>query len=213
VAFVRLPFAAVVFDCDGVLVDSFDAVERAWRQLATDLELPAVELLAVIHGVRAVDTLSRWVPADDLDAVLARLEELELALAGDSRPVAGALELVAALWGARWGVATSGSRRLASARLTACRFPDPAVLISADDVARGKPHPDPYLAAAAGLGVPAGDVVVLEDSESGAESAHAAGAAVIAVATTFAPGTFPAEATVADLRAVSVEPGALVVSD
>jgi sugar-phosphatase len=208
----RLPFAAIVFDCDGVLVDSFVAVERAWDQLARELGLPSEELLATIHGVRAEDTLRRWVESDRLDAALSRLEVLELEAARTAQPIAGARELVAALDGSRWGVATSGSRVLATARLQACGFPEPAVLVAADDVERGKPHPDPYLAAAAGLGVPAEQVVVFEDSPTGAEAARVAGSTVVAVATSFPPGTFPARATVPDLRAVSVEPGVLVVS-
>jgi sugar-phosphatase len=208
----RLPFAAVVFDCDGVLVDSFVAVERAWGQLARELDLPGDELLATIHGVRAEDTLRQWVTADRLAAALSRLETLELEEARAAQPIAGARELVAALDGVRWGVATSGSRVLALARLRACGFPEPAVLISADDVERGKPHPDPYLAAAAGLGVPADQVVVFEDSSTGAEAAREAGSTVVAVATSFPPGTFPARATVPDLHAVAVEPGVLVVS-
>ncbi len=208
----RLPFAAVVFDCDGVLVDSFVAVERAWGQLARELDLPGDELLATIHGMRAEDTLRQWVTADRLAAALSRLETLELEEARAAHPIAGARELVAALDGARWGVATSGSRVLALARLRACGFPEPAVLISADDVERGKPHPDPYLAAAAGLGVPADQVVVFEDSSTGAEAAREAGSTVVAVATSFPPGTFPARATVPDLHAVAVEPGVLVVS-
>ena len=208
----RLPFAAVVFDCDGVLVDSFAAVDRCWRQLADELGLPAEELLSTIHGVRAVDTLRPRVATASLGAAIARLEHLELAAAATTYPVAGARELVEALSGRPWGVATSGSRRLASARLAACGFPTPAVLIGADDVTRGKPSPEPYLTAAARLGVSAADVVVLEDSASGAESARRAGAKVIAVATTFPPGTFGADVTVRDLRAVTLDGDALVVS-
>jgi sugar-phosphatase len=208
----RLPFAAVVFDCDGVLVDSFIAVERAWDQLARELGLPNDELLATIHGVRAEDTLRQWVAPDRLGAALSRLEALELDAARTAQPVPGARELVAALDGARWGVATSGSRVLAMARLQACGFPEPAVLVAADDVERGKPHPDPYLAAASALGVPADQVVVFEDSPTGAEAARVAGSTVVAVATSFPPGAFPARATVPDLRAVAVEPGVLVIS-
>jgi sugar-phosphatase len=211
---VRLPFAAVVFDCDGVLVDSFAAVEQAWGDLARELGLPVEEVLATVHGVRAEDTLRRFVAPEDLDAARSRLEAMELEAARSAQPIAGARELVAALEGldgARWGVATSGSRVLAEARLRACGFPAPAVLVAAEDVERGKPHPDPYLTAAAGLGAPPDQVVVLEDSPTGAEAARAAGATVIAVATSFAAGTFPARVTVPDLRSITVDGGALVV--
>jgi sugar-phosphatase len=209
-AVVRLGFAAIVFDCDGVLVDSFDAVEASWRRLASELDLPE-EMLASIHGVRAVDTLSRWVEPLRLPAALSRLETIELEAAAGTRPVAGARALLAALADQPWAVATSGSRLLAGARLNAAGLPHPAVLVTADDVARGKPDPDPYLAAAAGLGVPATSVVVFEDAPSGAAAAHAAGATVVAVATSHPPGSFPAAATIADLREVRVEPGVLWV--
>jgi len=211
-AALRLPFAAVVFDCDGVLVNSFAAVEQAWGDLARELELPVDEVLSTIHGVRAEDTLRRFLAPEDLGAALSQLEAMELEAAKSATPIAGARELVDALDSARWGVATSGSRVLAEARLRACGFPDPAVLVAADDVERGKPHPDPYLTAAAGLGVPPDEVVVLEDSPTGAEAARAAGATVIAVATSFPAGTFPARVTVPDLRSITVVSGALVVS-
>jgi sugar-phosphatase len=209
---VRLRFEAVVFDCDGVLVDSSEAVHAGWRQLCAELGLPADEVLRTIHGVRAADTLARWVGSEQLAGAVSRLEDIEVATAEDTRPVAGALELVAALHGQAWGVATSGSRRLASARLTAAGFVLPGVLIGADDVPRGKPHPDPYLAAAAKLGVDPSGIVVFEDSPSGAAAAQAAGARVVAVATTHPVGAFAADATVADLCPVTVETGALVLS-
>jgi sugar-phosphatase len=208
---VRLPFEGVVFDCDGVLVDSAAAVDLAWRRLCAELELPVEEVLPTIHGVRAVDTLSRWIPAERLATAVARLEDLEVATAQTVPPVLGALELVHLLDGGRWGVATSGSRRLATARLEAAGIGVPSVLVTADDVARGKPHPDPYVEAARRLGVPPPAVVVFEDSPSGATSARAAGARVVAVATTHPVGAFVAEATIADLRGVRVAPGALVL--
>jgi sugar-phosphatase len=209
---VRLTFRAVVFDCDGVLVDSSDAVDAAWRQLCAELGLPLDEILPTIHGVRASDTLARWVSAGELAGAVARLEDLEVEIAGGTPPVAGARDLVAALHGQAWGVATSGSRRLASARLTAAGFPLPEVLIGGDDVRRGKPHPDPYLAAVAGLAVDPAQVVVFEDSPTGAAAARAAGVQLVAVATTYPAGTFDADVTVSDLREVAVEPGALVFS-
>ncbi len=209
---VRLAFAAVVFDCDGVLVDSSAAVDVAWRQLCDELGLPAEEVLPTVHGVRAVDTLSRWVGTDRLDRAVARLDDLEVATASDVPAVPGAAEVVAALAGQRWGVATSGSRRLATARLAGAGLPVPEVLVTSNDVERGKPHPDPYLEAARRLAVDPTSVVVFEDAPSGAAAAHAAGCTVVAVATTHPPGAFPAEVTVADLRAVGVEPGALVVA-
>jgi sugar-phosphatase len=209
---VRLAFEAIVFDCDGVLVDSAAAVDSAWRRLCAEVGLPADEILPTIHGVRAVDTLSRWVTPHRVEAAVARLERIELEAVPGTPAVPGAVALVESLDGRPWAVATSGSRLLASARMAAAGFPDPSVLIGAEDVHRGKPEPDPYLAAASGLGVDPAGVVVFEDSPSGAASGRAAGARVVAVATTHPLGSFAADATVSDLREVTVDDWELVIS-
>jgi len=201
---VKLSCDAVVFDSDGVLVDSVAAVEEAWRQLCAEFALDTAEVMAVMHGVRAEDTLGPRLAPEQAAAAVARLADLEQARAPGVRAVPGAAELIAALPDGRWGVVTSGSRRLATARLAAAGIADPPVLVTADDVARGKPHPDPYLAAAEALGVAGSAMVVFEDSPSGAAAARSIGAVVVAVATTHPPGSFEAAATVDDLRAVSI---------
>jgi sugar-phosphatase len=202
---VKLSCDAVVFDSDGVLVDSIPAVVEAWQQLCAEFELDTDEVMAVMHGVRAEDTLRPRLSPDRAEAAVARLAELEQARAGGVRAVPGAAALVASLPAGRWGVVTSGSRRLATARLRAAGIVEPAVLVTADDVARGKPHPDPYLAAAQALGVEGTSMVVFEDAPSGAAAAASIGAAVVAVTTTHPAGSFDAVATIGDLRQVSIE--------
>jgi len=201
---VELRCDAVVFDSDGVLVDSVAAVEDAWRQLCDEFGLDAVEVMAALHGVRAEDTLRPRLAPPEAAAAVARLADLEQERVPGVRAVPGAAELVASLPDGRWGVVTSGSRRLVTARFAAAGIVDPPVLVTADDVSRGKPYPDPYQAAADALGVAGRALVVFEDAPSGAAAARSIGATVVAVATTHPPGSFEAVATVDDLRAVSI---------
>ncbi|MGD2051884.1 MAG: HAD-IA family hydrolase [Acidimicrobiia bacterium] len=200
----KLTCDAVVFDSDGVLVDSVVAVEAAWLQLCDEFGLDTPEVMAAIHGVRAEDTLAARLEPERAAAAVARLADLEQERVPGVRAVPGAAALVASLPAGRWGIVTSGSRRLATARFAVAGIADPPVLVTADDVTRGKPFPDPYLAAAAALGVDGSALVVFEDAPSGAAAARACGAAVVAVATTHPKGSFEAVATVEDLRGVSV---------
>ena len=94
---------------------------------------------------------------------------------------AGADRLIRALPRERWAVVTSGSRLLALARLRAGGIPVPRVLMTADDVRRGKPDPEGYLAAAGRLGLRPDACVVIEDTPAGVLAARAAGCRVIGV--------------------------------
>ena len=97
----------------------------------------------------------------------------------------GAVELVRAIPDRRWGVVTSGRRHLATARLKLAGIPIPRVMVTAGDVADGKPHPEPYLKGAERLGVKPADCLVIEDAPAGIRSAHAGGMKVIALASTY----------------------------
>lgn len=176
-----LEFAACLFDSDGVLVDSHALVEAAWRQLAEERGLDADLLVASCVGVRSADLLRHHVPAHELVEVVERFEEIEVGMAARATALPGARRLLESLDTQHWAVVTSGSRRLAEVRWKAAGLPAPASSVTADDVARGKPDPEPYLRAADLLGVDPRSCVVFEDSPSGAVSAHLAGAAVVAV--------------------------------
>ena len=97
----------------------------------------------------------------------------------------GAPDLLHQLDGASWAIVTSGPLRLAGARIKACDFPSPRALVTGDDVAIGKPHPEGYIKAAQALGVAAADCIVFEDAPAGIEAAHASGAVVVALTTTY----------------------------
>ncbi|MGZ8755097.1 MAG: HAD-IA family hydrolase [Acidimicrobiia bacterium] len=192
----------IIFDLDGVLVDSGSTIEHAWRLLCDEYGLDLDSIGGELHGIRTVDVLAGLLPERVIAKATDRLEELEISLSADAVAVPGAVELIGVLPDNRWAIATSGSLALASARLTAAKVPVPRIMITADDVALGKPHPAPYQAAVSALGAEAREVVVFEDSPAGATSARAAGTMVIGVATTHLLWSFDANAWVQDLRQV-----------
>lgn len=198
----RIDVDGVLFDSDGVLVDSEAQVDAAWRQLAADFDLDADALSTQRLGVRAIDVLAHHLDGAALTSAVDRLEWLEVDLASGTRPLSGAVELCRSIPAGAWTIATSASRRLARVRWSCAGIPEPPTTVTADDVSAGKPDPEPYLAAAARLGLEPARCVVFEDSPSGGEAARGAGAVPIAVGA--ATWAFDPVARVADLRRVVV---------
>ncbi len=193
--------AALLFDSDGVLVDSHEKGIGAWRDICSQYALPFDEVVEILAGVRPEDTLRRYVSGPQLAEAVDRLEALEIAASTDTPPIPGALELVASLPLERYAFVTSASKALAVARWREAGFAPPPIVITAEDVSYGKPHPEPFLAGIERLGVEPQRCLVFEDSPSGGEAAKAAGATVVAVGG--AEWSFEPAARVADLRAVS----------
>ena len=180
--------SAVLFDCDGVLVDSAASVERAWRRWATERGLDEDAVVAIAHGRRTEDTLRDLGFSDDLAAEVENIESAEVADAASVSAYPEAAALVAALPPEAWAVVTSGTHALVTSRLAAAGLPLPSVLVTAEDVAAGKPDPEGYLEAARRLGRLPADCLVIEDAPAGVEAALAAGMRVVAL-----PTTHPAE--------------------
>lgn len=178
---------AILFDLDGVLVDSTACVERHWRMWARLHGLDAEYILADSHGRRTIDTMRAVAPEIATEAEAARLEQAEALDTVGVVAAPGASELLAALQSVPWAVVTSGSRLMASTRLRFTGLPMPQVLITADDVQQGKPAPEGYLKAARLLGISPQDCIVIEDAPPGIEAGRAAQATVIGVATTYPP--------------------------
>jgi len=147
-----LPCDALLFDSDGVLVDSDRSVVLAWSRWAVRHGLEPDGVHPVVHGRRAHDTVAALLPADVHGQALEEINRFELEGAEHVTAIAGAPELTRALAGQAWSVVTSATRTLAGARLAAAGIAAPRVLVSADDVARGKPAPDGYRLAAERLG-------------------------------------------------------------
>jgi mannitol-1-/sugar-/sorbitol-6-phosphatase len=180
-------FAAFLFDMDGTLVDSIASANRVWRRWAASHGLDPESVLRTMHGVRAVETVRRLnVPGMDPEReahvlTLAEIDDVEGVVA-----IKGAKAFLHSLPAERWAIVTSAPRVLAIRRLEAAGLPKPRVLVTADDVAHGKPAPDCFLLAARSLGVAAGDCLVWEDALAGVRAAEAAGAAVMVVSASHA---------------------------
>jgi len=180
-------FDAVLFDLDGVLVDSTASVTRSWGRWAVEYDVSA-QALQENHGQPAQALVQRLLGPERVAAGLARIESIEVDDAAAVEAVPGALDLFASLPEHRRAVVTSGTPPIATARLRTAGFPLPRTLVTADDVPRGKPDPAPYLLAAQRLGLPPERCLAVEDAPAGIASATAAGCQVLAVT-----GTAPVE--------------------
>jgi mannitol-1-/sugar-/sorbitol-6-phosphatase len=197
----RFRCRAVLFDLDGVLVDTTRYIEEQWRDYARSKGLAPEPFLKFCHGRRALETIRLAAPHLDAEAEVAAF----VPPAPDNTPlvpVQGALQLLDALPPDSWAVATSGPRAAAVDRLRRAGLPTPRVLISAEDVLRGKPSPDVYLQAAASLGLAPSDCVVVEDAPPGIEAGRSAGMAVIALTTTHSREELAADAWAGSLIAI-----------
>ncbi|MES9524206.1 HAD family hydrolase [Streptomyces capoamus] len=197
---------ALLFDNDGTLVSSLDSVERCWSRWAREYGITAEEFARVeLHGRTAVEVVGDLLPARLVPQAVARVEQLEVEDVPDGgvRLLPGTRAFLDALPADRWAVVTSATRRLAEARLDAVGI-RPKALVSADDVTRGKPDPEPYLLAARQLGVDPARCVVFEDAPAGLRAGRAAGMATVALATTHRAEELDADLVVRDLSALSV---------
>jgi sugar-phosphatase len=179
------PFEALLFDMDGTVLTSIVAAERIWSRWAIAHGLDVASFLPTIHGVQAVETIRRLNLAGiDPEAEAAAVTALELEDLDGVEEIAGARDFLSALPRDRWGIVTSAPRALALKRLTVAGLPIPDVLITAEDVERGKPAPDCYIVAANKLGVVPTNCLVFEDATAGIAAAEAAGASVVVVTAT-----------------------------
>ncbi|WOF22898.1 HAD-IA family hydrolase [Microbacterium betulae] len=206
----RFPVDGILFDCDGVLVDSLEPAAIAWDAWAARYS-PGYDFRSQIaHGVRAADTVAGLVEPQVFDEAVAALEEEEVLGAAATRPIPGAVALTTSIPLGRWAVVTSAARRLAVARLAAAGHPAPSALVTADDVEHGKPHPDPYLRGAEALRVPVHACAVFEDAPAGVRAARAAGAGLVVGVGDHLEGE-PVDAHVDDLSAAAYEDGAILI--
>jgi len=192
-----LTFAAVLSDLDGVLVDTGDEVERVWREWAGEQGLDPDHVARAMHGVPAFHVITAVAPQLDAAAEAERVDRIHAQSGGEALP--GAARLLREV--SPLAVVTACSPPLAAARFRAAGLPAPAVLITSHDTGRGKPHPDPYLAAAAALGVEPAECVVIEDAPAGVAAGKAAGMTVWAVTITHEAE----ELAAADVIAADVE--------
>lgn len=181
---VEVTCSGLLFDLDGVLVDSTPAVARVWTKWALSHGFDPEETVRLAHGRPSVATIRDLLPNADF------VMENEVVLRGEIEdtdgvvPLPGARELLDSLPADRWAIVTSCSRPLAEVRLRAAGLPVPQRLLTSDDVVNGKPDPEPYRKGAALLGVPAQKCLVFEDAPAGVRAGKAAGTLVVAFRTT-----------------------------
>lgn len=198
---------AILFDMDGVLVDSTTGVVRAWREWAETHGLDVERVLEISHGRRVAETIGLVAPELDAASEAREYQRIEVESLADVLVMAGARELLDSLPPDGWTVVTSGTRFIARKKLEHVGLPVPNRLVTAEDVSKGKPHPEPYLKGAEALGVRPAACVVIEDAPSGIGSARAAGMRVIAVTTTHhRKDLTEADAVAASLAKIRVTP-------
>lgn len=197
--------SAILFDLDGVLADSTLAVDREWRAWAARKRVDGDAIMAIAHGVRTVEVIRQVAPHLDAEGEARIIEKEESQDREGVVVMPGAADLVRSVPEGRWGVVTSGSRLLATNRLRFCGLPVPKVLVTADDVVNGKPHPEPYLKGAERLGFAPAECLVIEDAPAGIQAARAAGMKVIGMASTYgAESLAGADAVVQTLGRIQV---------
>jgi sugar-phosphatase len=199
---------ALLFDMDGVLVDSTPAVARVWTNWANRFGLDPAEVVRRAHGRPSIATIRELLPSADHRAEDQAIEKAEIEDIEDVIALPGTTQLLSVLPDDRFAVVTSATRALAVVRLRAAGFAIPKHLVSSDDIQRGKPDPEPYLRGAQILGLSAADCVVIEDAPAGIQSGKAARSRVLALRTTApdsALGAAGADWIITDCSAISLQ--------
>ena len=191
-------FDAILFDLDGVLVDSHTVVERTWQRWSVSRSLHVPDIVRRAHGRRSFDTVREIAPHLDTDAEGQWLAEAELADLDGIVSLPGAAVALDTLAEGQRAIVTSGGGALARLRLRHVALPVPDVLVAAEDVREGKPSPEGYLIAARRLGVDPSRCAVFEDTPAGIAAGHAAGAMVFGLSTTFPADALEAADTIVD---------------
>jgi mannitol-1-/sugar-/sorbitol-6-phosphatase len=176
--------SAILFDLDGVLLDSTRVVADQYTRWAHENGLDPDYVMEAAHGVRTVEVIRRVAPHLDAVAETKKIEDREAAADGIVQ-IPGALALLSSIPRGRWAVVTSGTRFLAVSRMQKFGIPVPDIMVTADDVSNGKPDPEPYRRGAELLQTGPAQCVVFEDAPAGIRSARAAGMKVISLPTTY----------------------------
>ncbi len=176
--------SAILFDLDGVLIDSTPAVARVWQRWAIEHGFDPEAVIAHAHGRPSLTTVREYLPNADHAAENKKVERAEIEDLEGVIPLPGTVDLLSSLPRERWTIVTSCTRTLAEVRIRAAGLPMPASLVTSTDVVHGKPHPEPYLKGVSVLGFPAAECIVVEDAPAGIQAGKAAGSRIIAFQTT-----------------------------
>jgi sugar-phosphatase len=180
----QISCSALLFDLDGVLIDSTPAVERVWSRWAIEHGFDPNEVIQRAHGCPSIATIREYLPNANHEAENRLVEKAEIEDLGGVVPLPGAMEFLTSLPPHRWTIVTSCTRPLAEVRIRAAGLPVPKVIVTSNDIKNGKPHPEPYLKGASILGYEPTNCVVFEDVPAGIRAGKSAGMKVMAMRTT-----------------------------
>lgn len=190
---------------DGTVLNSIAAAERVWAAWAERHGLDVATFLPTIHGARAIDTINRQaLPGIDAEAEARFITEAEVEDVEGIVEVANAAKFLNTLPAQQWAIVTSAPRALALRRMAAAGIPEPAMMVTAEDVKAGKPDPAGYRLAAQRLGMDVTECLIFEDATVGIQAAEAAGADVLVITSTHEHPVETPHATLASYDAVEV---------
>ncbi|MCC2977913.1 HAD-IA family hydrolase [Sphingomonas sp. PL-96] len=196
-------FSAFLFDMDGTLITSIESANRAWTTWSRMRNFDPAHVISIMHGVRTVETMKR-LGVSDPEAEAAWITKLEIEDTDGVAPIAGVAKFLAGIPEGRWAIVTSASRKLAEARLARAGIAIPPVLVTSEDVERGKPDPACFLLGAKRLNVDPAECLVFEDTVAGLNAADAAGAAALAITATHSHPIGTAHSAIPDYRGLAV---------
>ena len=180
----KISCKALLFDMDGVLIDSTPVEARVWSWWARQHGFDPDDIVHKIHGRPGIANIREFLPNADHEAENREVQRREILDVDGVIALPGVREFLASLPADRWIIVTSGTKPLALVRIRAAGLSAPNRMVTADDITRGKPDPEPYLRGAALLGFAPRDCLVIEDAPAGIRSGKAAGARVVALQTT-----------------------------
>ena len=181
-------FDGLLFDFDGTLIDSTEAIVKHWHKLGKELGVDPEVILKDSHGRRSIDTLrlydeskANWEYISYMEGLIPREFGQDAVEIPGARPLLDSLEEVSA----PWAVCTSGTKALVDGWIDVMKLARPDKLVVAEDVENGKPNPDCYLLGRSKLGLGEdAPMLVIEDAPSGVKAGKAAGFKVLGMATT-----------------------------
>jgi sugar-phosphatase len=198
-------FDALLFDMDGTMLNSIAVAERIWGRWAAEHGLDAERFVPTVHGKRGIETIAALaLPGVDPALESDKITAAELIDMDGIVAIEGMHALLHALPAERWAVVTSAPLALARRRLAAARLPEPAVLVTAEDVRRGKPHPECYRLAAERLAADPARCLVIEDAAAGIEAGEAAGATLLVITATHRHHLATSHRTVRDYTGLTI---------
>lgn len=191
---------------DGTVLNSIAAAERIWTTWALRHGVDVESFLPTIHGARAIDTVNRQaLPGVDAEAEATWITQAEIDDVEGIVEVGRAADFLTSLPANQWAIVTSAPKALALRRMAAAGIPEPAVMVTAEDVSAGKPDPAGYRLAARRLGVQVTDCLIFEDATVGILAAQAAGADLLIITSTHGHPIETPHATMADYDSVTVQ--------